>query len=160
MWHHSCTQRSNTAHAVPGSQKEMLTAVLKNIYLLLWNGSHEDMQLFLQDKGERNFLRNPAVFSTSIPLCLRHSLSAITHQHAQTFPVAFTWNNTMKKALLHIRQCSDTALHDCNTVHRLQSFTSCYGQNSSQFTLRSVDTIGFPLEIHWHGPGSHMMCPS
>lgn len=151
---------SNTARAVQGSQQEMLTAVLKSVYLLLWSGSQEYMQLFLQDNGERNFLTNPAVFSTSIPLCLQHSLSAITHQHAQTFPVALAWNNTTKKALLHRRQCSDTAQHNCNTMRGLQPFTSCYGQNSSQFTLRSVDMIGFPLEIHWHGPCSHMMCPS
>lgn len=114
MWHHSCTQRSNTAHAVQGSQQEMFTAVLNSVYLLLWSGSHEDMQLSLQDKGERDFLTNTAVFSTSIPLCLRHSSSAITHRHAQSFPVALAWNNTMKKALLHWRYSAVTLL--CTTA--------------------------------------------
>lgn len=114
IWHHSCTQRSNTARAVQGSQQEMLTAVLSSVYLLLLSGSHEDMQLSLQDKGERDFLTNTAVFSTSIPPCLRHSLSAITHRRAQSFPVALAWNNTMKKALLHERYSAITLL--CRTA--------------------------------------------
>lgn len=114
IWHHSCTQRSNTARAVQGSQQEMLTAVLSSVYLLLLSGSHEDMQLSLQDKGERDFLTNTAVFSTSIPLCLRHSLSAITHRRAQSFPVALAWNNTMKKALFHERYSAITLL--CRTA--------------------------------------------
>lgn len=52
----------------------------------------------LQDKGERDFLTNTAVFSTSVPLCLQHSLSAITHRRAQSFPVALAWNNTSGRA--------------------------------------------------------------
>lgn len=72
------------------------------------------MQLSLQDKGERDFLTNTAVFSTAIPLCLWHFLSAITHRHAQSLPVALAWNNTMKKALPHGTYSAVTLL--CTTA--------------------------------------------
>lgn len=58
---------------------------------------------------EKDFLTSTAVFSTSIPLCLRHSLSAITHPCAQSFPVALPWNNATKKAL-HGRHTAVTLL--------------------------------------------------
>lgn len=114
----------------------------------------------LQDKGERDFLTNTAVFSTSVPLCLQHSLSAITHRRAQSFPLPWLGITLPEELSSWMRQCSDTALHNCNTISRSPPFMSCYGENSSQFTLRSVDLIGSPLEIHWHGPSSHMTCPS
>ena len=77
------------------------------------------MQLSLQDKVETDLLTNTAgtnaVFSTLIPLCQAvHFLSAITQQHAQSFPVLLTWNKTMKKALLHGRYSAMTLL--CNTT--------------------------------------------